>query len=94
MWIPPEIRDPICRHAPTGKSISYFGAVRVRDGRLVASKPEGHFDAQTCWSFLRKLRRSSRRRGRRVVVIVDNAIWISFVEVKPGGEERMTRAWQ
>jgi transposase len=73
MWIPPEIRDPICRHAPTRKSISYFGAVRVRDGRLVASKPEGHFDAQTCWSFLRKLRRSSRRRGRRVVVIIDNA---------------------
>lgn len=73
MWVPPEIRDPVCRHAPTRKSISYFGAVRIRDGRLVTSKPEGRFDAQTCWKFLRKLRRKSRRTGRRVVVIIDNA---------------------
>lgn len=73
MWVPPEIRDPVCRHAPTRKSISYFGAVRIRDGRLVTSKPEGRFDAQTCWTFLRKLRRASRRTGRRVIVIIDNA---------------------
>lgn len=73
MWVPPEIRDPVCRHAPTRKSISYFGAVRIRDGRLVTSKPEGRFDAQTCWAFLRKLRRASRRTGRRVIVIIDNA---------------------
>jgi len=39
MWVPPEIRDPVCRHAPTRKTVSYFGAVRLRDGRLVASKP-------------------------------------------------------
>jgi len=73
MWVAPENRDPVCRHAPTRKSVSYFGAVRIGDGRLVASKPEGRFDAKTCWSFLRKLRRRARRRGRRVVVIIDNA---------------------
>ena len=73
MWVAPENRDPICRHAPTRKSISYFGAVRIRDGCLVVSKPEGRFDAKTCWTFLRKLRRRARRRGGRVVVIVDNA---------------------
>lgn len=73
MWVPPEIRDPVCRHAPTRKSISYFGAVRLGDGKLVTSKPEGRFDAQTCWRFLRKLRRVTRRRGRKVVVIIDNA---------------------
>lgn len=73
MWVPPEVRDPVCRHAPTRKSISYFGAVRIADGRLVTSKPEGYFDAQTCWRFLRKLRRATRRRGRKVIVIVDNA---------------------
>lgn len=73
MWVPPEIRDPVCHHAPTRKSISYFGAVRIGDGKLVASKPEGRFDAQTCWRFLRKLRRVARRRGRKVVVIIDNA---------------------
>jgi hypothetical protein len=73
MWVPPEIRDPVCHHAPTRKSISYFGAVRIRDGKLVTSKPEGRFDAKTCWRFLRKLRRASLRRGRKVVVITDNA---------------------
>ncbi len=73
MWVPPEIRDPICTHAPTRKSISYFGALRLRDGRLVVSKPEGRFDAKTCWRFLRTLRRRSQCRGRRIVVISDNA---------------------
>src|SRR6185436_15357564 len=73
MWVPPEVRDPICRHAPTRKSISYFGAVRIGDGRLFTSKPEGRFDAETCWRFWRQLRRTTRRRGRRVVIIVDNA---------------------
>lgn len=73
MWVPPEIRDPVCHHAPTRKSISYFGAVRIGDGKLVTSKPEGRFDAETCWRFLRKLRKAARRRGRKVVVIIDNA---------------------
>ena len=73
MWVPPEVRDPVCHHAPTRKSISYFGAVRLADSRLVTSKPEGCFDAQTCWRFLRKLRRATRRRGRKVIVILDNA---------------------
>jgi transposase len=73
MWVPPEIRDPVCCHAPTRKSVSYFGAVRLRDGRLVTAKPAGRFDAKTVWRFLRQLRRASRRRGRRVVIITDNA---------------------
>lgn len=73
MWVPPEIRDPVCQHAPTRKSISYFGAVRIRDGKLCHSKPSGRFDAETCWTFLRRLRRISARAGRRVVVITDNA---------------------
>jgi transposase len=73
MWIPPEIKDPVCRHAPTRKAVSYFGAVRLRDGKLCASKPEGYFDAQTCWKFFRKLHRVSARSGRRVVLIIDNA---------------------
>ena len=37
------------------------------------SRPEGRFNAQTCWDFLRKLERLSGRAGRRVVVISDNA---------------------
>jgi transposase len=73
MWVPPEVTDPVCLHAPTRKSISFFGAVRLDDGKLVMSRPEGMFAARTCWDFLRKLERLSRRRGRDVVVIADNA---------------------
>ena len=73
LWVPPEVADPVCRHAPTRKSISFFGAVRLRDGKLVMSQPEGMFDAQTCWTFLRQLERRSRHPGRKVVLISDNA---------------------
>ena len=73
MWIPPEIADPVCLHAPTRKSISFFGAVRLHDGKLVMSPPKGMFDAQTCWDFLRKIERLSQPSARQVVVITDNA---------------------
>jgi hypothetical protein len=48
LWVPSEVHDPICCHAPTRKSLSFFGAVRLRDGKLVMSRPEGRFNAQTC----------------------------------------------
>ena len=73
MWVPPEVSDPVCYHAPTRKSISFFGAVRLGDGKLVMSRPEGMFDAQTCWHFLRNLERRTRGTGRKTVVIADNA---------------------
>lgn len=73
MWIPPEVDDPVCLHAPTRKSISFFGAVRLRDGKLVMSRPEGMFDASTCWEFFQKLERISRDPERKAVVIIDNA---------------------
>ncbi len=72
MWVPPEVDDPICLHAPTRKSISYFGAVRLSDGKLVMSPPDGMFDAETCWDFYRKLERQCRP-DRRMIVIIDNA---------------------
>jgi len=37
------------------------------------SRPEGMFNAQTCWDFLHKLERLSRKSGRHVIVIIDNA---------------------
>jgi transposase len=72
MWVPPELDDPICLHAPTRKSISFFGGVRLKDGKLVMSRPNGMFDASTCWNFYRKLERCHRP-GRKMVVIIDNA---------------------
>lgn len=73
MWVPPEVHDPILLHAPTRKSVCYFGAVRLRDGKFLFSREAGRFDGMTTWNFLAKLRERSRRAGRRVVVIIDNA---------------------
>ncbi len=63
MWVPPEVTDPNCLHAPTRKSISYFGAVRLRDGKLVMSAPDGMFDARTCWRFYQRIERIARSTG-------------------------------
>src|ERR1035438_8821615 len=34
MWVPPETKDPILLHHPTRRSVGYFGAVRLRDGKF------------------------------------------------------------
>lgn len=73
MWVAPEVEDPVCLHAPTRKSISFFGAVRLRDGKLMMSTPNGNFDARTCWDFLRRLQRAACKDGRKAIVIADNA---------------------
>src|SRR5260370_20420022 len=73
MWIPPEVKDPVLLHHPTRKSVKYFGAVRVRDGRFVFRREEGSFDAVTCHAFLRQLWNTTRRGQRRPVVIAANA---------------------
>jgi len=38
MSILPEIKDPILFHAPTRKSVGYFGAVRLRDGKFLCRR--------------------------------------------------------
>jgi len=73
MWVPPEIKDPVLLHAPTRKSVGYFGAVRLRDGRFVFRQERNKFNGSTFFGFLRDLRRVSIRSGRPVVVIADNA---------------------
>jgi len=73
MWIPPEIRDPVLLHYPTRKSVGYWGAVRLRDGRFVYRRETDSFNAQTCQDFLAQLFHASRCRGRRTMVIADNA---------------------
>jgi transposase len=73
MWIAPEVKDPVLLHHPTRKSVKYFGAVRIRDGRFVFRREEDSFDAVTCHAFLRQLWQAARRSGRRVVIIADNA---------------------
>jgi transposase len=73
MWIPPEIQDPILFHAPTRKSVGYFAAVRLRDGKFLFRRESGRFNAQTFFQFLLVFRQASCHPNRRVVVISDNA---------------------
>lgn len=73
MWIPPETRDPILLHHPTRRGVGYFGAVRLRDGKLFYRRETNRFNAETCFSFLQQLWAISLRSNRRVIVISDNA---------------------
>ena len=73
MWVPPEDRDPIILHHPGRKSVGYFGAVRLRDGRLVYLRESTIFNAVTFWNFMKLLEERSRQEGKRIVVISDNS---------------------
>ena len=73
MWIPPEEKDPVIRHHPTRKSVGYFGAVRLRDGKFVFQREDDSFNAKTCLKFFKMLKRKSVSPGRRIVVVLDNA---------------------
>jgi transposase len=72
MWVPPEDKDPVLLHHPTRKSVGYFGAVRLRDGKLVYRREDERFNAQTFFVFMKSLRTIGSRSGRRVIVIADN----------------------
>lgn len=73
MWIAPEDVDPVLLHEPTRKSVGYFGAVRLRDGKFIYRREEDQFNGETFWRFLKQLRKSSCHAGRRIAVIIDNA---------------------
>ena len=73
MWVPPEIKDPVLYHHPTRRSVGYFGAVRLRDGKFFCRRASGRFNAPSFWEFLKLLCEASVIEGRHVVVISDNA---------------------
>jgi transposase len=73
MWIPAENKDPVVLHHPTRRSIGYFGAIRLRDGKFFHCREEEKFNAETFFKFLILLRRISSRTRRQVVLIADNA---------------------
>lgn len=87
MWIPPEIKDPILFHAPTRKSVGYFGAVRLRDGKFLFRREAGRFNAETFFQFLLVFRQASSNPQRRVVVISDNARYHKAVAHRDWREE-------
>lgn len=75
MWVPPEIKEPVLRHHPTRKSVGYFGAVRIRDGKFVYQRQEKRFNGESFWDFLKQLRKASCHTKRKVYVILDNATY-------------------
>lgn len=87
MWIPPETRNPVLVHHPTRKSIGYFGAVRVRDGKFTCQIETDKFNAMTCWEFLRQLKKVSWQARRHVVVLLDNARYHHAKIHRPWREE-------
>jgi len=71
MWVPPEDKDPVLLHAPTGKSIAVFGAINLRSRQLVTMYASP-FNAESFAVFLRQVARYRDRR-RRNLLILDNA---------------------
>ena len=91
MWIPPETRDPVLLHYPTRKSVGYWGAVRVRDGRLLYRRETEAFNARTCQQFLQQLYSARPRAGRQTLVITDNAKYHHANLHLSWREERLSR---
>jgi len=81
MWVPLEDVDPVQLLAPTRKAVSLFGAVNMRTGQLI-TQFDKKFDAITFSHFLEKLLKY-RSRGRRMVVILDNARYHHANLLKP-----------
>lgn len=88
---PPEMANPVLLHQPTRKSIGYFGAIRVRDGKFVYQREEDKFNGESFFFFLKRLFRSSCRSGRKVVVIADNARYHHAVLHKKWREQKKRR---
>ena len=60
-------------HHPTRKSVGYFGAVRLDDGKFAYRRESGRFNGQSFWNFLKVFQRDSASDGRHVIAISDNA---------------------
>jgi hypothetical protein len=91
MWVPPENRDPVLLHHPTRRSVGYFGAVRLRDGRFVYRRETERFGAESFWDFLRQFDRANRATRRRLVLILDNAAYHQARLHKPWREAHAER---
>jgi len=81
MWIPPEEKDPVLRHAPTRKSVALFGGVSANTGQMV-SMMTSIFNAETFLGFL-KIILKHRKRGKKIVLILDNARYHHAIMIQP-----------
>jgi len=91
MWVPSETKDPGLLHHPMRRSVGYFDAVRLRDGKLGLRRETDKFNALSCWQFLKPLRAPATRTAQRVVLIVDNARFHPARLHRPWREEHADR---
>lgn len=91
MWVPPEIKEPALLHHPTRRSVGYYGAVRLRDGRFVFRREEQRFNGSTFFDFLRQLWHVCRNSQRQAVLILDNAAYHHAALHKTWRTERLDR---
>lgn len=70
-WYPLDEKDPVVQHAPVRKKLGIIGAVRAKDGTLVACE-ENIFNAQSIESFFSELVKY-REENKTMVIVLDNA---------------------
>jgi len=73
MWIAPENSDPVVYHNPVRKSVKYYGAVRLRDGKFVYQREEDKFNGDSCKRFLKFLRKITAPSSKKAIILTDNA---------------------
>jgi transposase len=81
MWIPPEEKDPVLKHAPTKKNISIFGAVNSHSG-LFTTMASPIFNADSFLMFLKSVFKT-RKKNKKILMILDNARYHHAVILKP-----------
>lgn len=91
MWVPPEVKDPVLLHHPTRRSVGYFAAVRLQDGRFLFRREQDRFNGETFFGFLQQLRDVAVGQDRRVVVITDNAKYHHALLHQTWREEQASR---
>ena len=77
----PEDKDPILLMAPTRKSVALFGAVNLRDGKLVTHF-EKKFNAMT-FKRLSYHFTPAPARPRKIVLLLDNARYHHALALRP-----------
>lgn len=73
MWVPPEEREPVVLHHPGRRSVGYFGAVRIRDGKFFYRREENKFNAESFFNFMKDLKRSTSKSQKKAILLIDNA---------------------
>jgi transposase len=82
MWVPKGMKNPTINLHPTRKSVGYFGAVRLSDGKFVHYRPDDMFNGETFMVFMKYLRKITAGSKKKNVFLLDNARYHHWKEIK------------